>query len=169
MRTVALIIALLFASPTAHAEPEEVERLDIVAFGIYRTNFVRKDPSGTTAHGTVGVVDDYSLVEQTDTVCARLGLSFGVEYVLVGKPEGKVVSIDWVTRFPPGGMTRPSGQHFTESRLATFKIIGDRSYRDYTFDETWEMVPGKWSLEFYHQGRKIGEKTFTVLASCPIS
>ena len=160
---------LALGASAVRADADDVERVDIVEFGIYRTTLLRRDPSATTAHGTLGVVGDYELVERTDTVCPRLGLSFGVEYVLVGRTEGRVVTIDWVTRFPRGGVTRPSGERFTESRYSTFKVVGERSYRDYTFDEPWEMVPGEWTLEFYHRGRKLGEKRFTVLAGCPIS
>jgi hypothetical protein len=40
--------------------------------------------------------------------------------------------------------------------------IGETGIRTYTLDNAWEVEPGDWMMEFYCQGRKIGEKHFTI-------
>jgi Domain of unknown function (DUF3859) len=42
------------------------------------------------------------------------------------------------------------------------KIIGDNTYNDYGFGEKWQMVPGEWRLQLFHNGKKLAEKSFYI-------
>jgi hypothetical protein len=162
MRTVfaATLMAALAAGPGARAD--EIERIDILEFGIYTATLERTENADTAA-GVVNIMTNVKLVRRTDAVTARLGVRFGIEYMLVGKPAGELAVIDWVTRFPERGLTNAKGERFQKNELSRTTPIGERTHRTYTFDEAWELVPGKWVLEFYHRGRKLGEKSFTVV------
>jgi len=39
---------------------------------------------------------------------------------------------------------------------------GMRAYREFQFDQSWEIVPGEWTFEFWHGKEKIGEQKFCV-------
>jgi hypothetical protein len=162
METVALA-----QSPRLPSAAGQIDTVQIEAAGIYASKLLSKSKSDTTATGDVNHVDDPKLIEETDVVCARLGTSFGFYYTPQGRGIGPL-QLEWVTRFPEP-VTRPDGKRLQESRLTSQAIIGARTYRSYAFDHAWEVVPGIWSLDFYFEGRKVGGKTFTVLATCPIS
>ena len=170
MRWYLCALLVLLVPAVASAQRVKVDRVDIIEFGVYSAVVESVRRSDTTAMGHVSSLTDIKLRSKTDTVCARLGERFGIRYVVVGQPRGMAVELDWVTRFPPPGAVNARGKQFAVSELKDTKMIGDEAFRSYTFEEEWEMVPGVWSLEFHYKGRKVGEKTFTVLASCsPIS
>lgn len=165
MRRLAFTSLFLIAlSPAAFGQT--IERLNILDYGVYTaTGENRVTPTGgTTATGDVRPVTNLKLVKQTDTIVAKPGLRFGLRYWVVGKPKGERVTVKFVTRFPKGGVTNAKGEKFEKNEFDWQMIIGETSYRTYTFDEPWEMVAGDWALEFWYDGKKIGEKRFKVIA-----
>jgi hypothetical protein len=72
--------------------------------------------------------------------------------------------LNYVTRFPPSGMVNDKGQKLEKTQFEWNDTIGQTAVRTYTFDNAWEIVPGDWTMEFYYEGRKIGEKRFSVTA-----
>jgi len=38
-----------------------------------------------------------------------------------------------------------------------------QTYTSYSFDEEWELIPGKWKFEVWHKGKKLCEQSFTVV------
>jgi hypothetical protein len=38
--------------------------------------------------------------------------------------------------------------------------LGVPAYRDYTLDEAWEVVPGRWQFEFWHGDRQLKQQEF---------
>jgi Domain of unknown function (DUF3859) len=167
---IAVLAALLIASasPVAAQSPT-VEKVEIIQFGLYHVDRDGLEPGPDTPLGRINTVTRYALVTQTNTVCARIGVSFGVEYNVVGKPDGALVALDKMTQFPPQGLVDPSGRKFLHSKFSRQRIIGSTSFRSYTFEEDWEIELGPWTLEFHYQGRKIGEKRFNVVACSPTS
>jgi hypothetical protein len=95
-------------------------------------------------------------------VPAIVGTTFGIQYVLRGTPKGQVVKLTYVTRFPQSGIVNDKGQKLEKSQFEWNDTIGETRIRTYTLDNAWEVVPGDWMLEFYYEGRKIGEKRFTM-------
>ncbi|MGE0627157.1 MAG: DUF3859 domain-containing protein [Hyphomicrobiaceae bacterium] len=161
------VIALLPMRATAQAP--QVDAISIIDFGVYSVVRVRTEEAAGTAYGRVGIMNDIKLVRHTDIICAQLGQSFGLEFQLAGAPGGKTVPLEWITAFPAPGVRSPKGQYFLKSKLSRDAVIGGRSFRFYTFDEIWEMVPGEWIFEFHYRGRKLGEKRFTVKTACEVS
>ena len=41
-------------------------------------------------------------------------------------------------------------------------MIGNTGYREYAFEHDWEVLPGKWTFEFWYRNRKVGEQSFCV-------
>jgi Domain of unknown function (DUF3859) len=119
-----------------------------------------------TMEGTNGITlrEGRTLLSQTETVPGVVGTTFGIQYVLRGPPKGKVVKLTNVTRFPPSGMVNDKGQKLDKTQFDWNETIGNTEIRTYTLDHAWEVVPGDWTMEFYYDGRKIGEKRFTVTA-----
>ena len=78
--------------------------------------------------------------------------------VLHGKPASSV------TIFPSPGLRDPaSSQPKTRSEYDWSTTIGEQSFRIYTFDSDWEIVPGVWTQQLWYQGRMLAEQKFTVV------
>lgn len=170
MRLVALfILSLSFMAVPLAAQPVEVSGIEIVEFGFYSAKVDRTEESSKTPVGYINWVTDIRLLEHTDEFCAKMNLRFGVEFRVLGQVAGSLVALEMVTRFPPQGVIDKAGKRFEKSEFVQTATIGEVSARTFSFDEVREMVPGVWTFEFHHLGRKIGEKKFTILPSCPIS
>lgn len=165
-----LMMALVcLAATRAGGEEGRPDSVVILDAGIYENRIEGRVPADRTATGNLLMVSGDRLVTATDTICARLGMTFGFEYRIVGLPLGAPATLDYVTRFPAPGVVNSGGQRFEKNEFTQSVYIGLSSVRSYTFEEPWEMVPGIWVFEFHHQGRKLGEKSFTVLAPCPLT
>jgi hypothetical protein len=155
-------LAVLVSAPV-HAQAPQLDRIEILEFGIYSVTRQQIEKSQTTAGGQLAVAKEYKLITPTEMVTARQGVSFGIKYVVIGKPNGSRVRSNWITRFPAGGLVNSNGRKFDRAEVAWEDTIGAPTYRTYAFDETWEMVPGVWTFELYFNGRKLGEKRFSVV------
>jgi hypothetical protein len=160
---VALFALLLFAQP-AVAQQQSVESIEVTEYGLYTADS-RSGALDASGNG-ISSRSNITHVSTTTEVPARLGVHFGYRYVLHGSPKGAAVQLRAVTVFPPGGLTNPAtGQTRERSEYFVVKAIDDPTYRDYSFDAAWEMVPGPWRFELWHEDRMLSAVSFTVVAA----
>jgi hypothetical protein len=160
MRAVALVLLcfLGLVSPVAAGEATGVE---IVEFGLYTADVAGelREPNGIVSN----VIENICHIATTTTVPMRPGVLFGMRYRVEGSPAGEIVDLTMAVQFPtalqPSGAARPVRRHERQAMLA----IGTTSYTGYSFDQDWEFVPGNWTLEVFQGGRKLAEKSFTVV------
>lgn len=159
---VAFSFAVLSASASA-SEEYRAERISVLQRGIFEAGS-RGMPSGQSSFGPVTRVRDISLIKSTTTIPARKSLRFGLRYVITGTPIGAPVEIRLVTRFRETGLLNPiSGVRHYQSEYTIRSAIGAPAYREFLFDESWEIVPGEWAFEFWQGGRSIGMQKFCVI------
>lgn len=149
--------------PAPAPAPAAGPQLEVVRFGLYQLQ------AGGTRRGPDGIshaeVREVRLLESTTRVPARIGVHFGAEYLLRGKP-GRSVVLETATVFPPPGL-RPPGQPAVRASSSEVTVeLGNPEpiYRGWSFDEQWELVPGTWTMEFRLDGRLIGQVQFEVVA-----
>jgi hypothetical protein len=156
-----LLLLVLATAPAAWAQ--QVERVEIVEWGIYRDNRTGVAPAPLAVTGTTNLVTNVRLRQKTTTIPALVGMTFGIQYKVVGARPGTTVRLRCVTRLPSQGVTnRDTGQKFAVSEFDADAIVGSVTYLGYSFDFDWEVETGPWTLEIWHDGRKLGEKTFIV-------
>ncbi|MFH1346366.1 MAG: DUF3859 domain-containing protein [Pseudomonadota bacterium] len=158
----AFLFAVLSAS-ASESQEYRAERVSVLQRGIFQAGS-RGMPTGRSSFGPVTSVRDISLVKSTTTIPARKSLRFGLRYVITGTPIGAPVEIRLVTRFPETGLLDPiSGVRHYQSEYTIRSAIGAPAYREFLFDQSWEIVPGEWAFEFWQGGRSIGMQKFCVL------
>ena len=163
MRTIVSYLLLLCLSSVAHAQKAQIERIDIVGKGIYQVAVGKLTPNKRTPTGVVTSVQNAKKIEDTTTVHARIGVEFGIQYVIVGVPKGAQVPIRIVNVYPKQGLRNPKTREtFRRAEIVRNKIIGDVVYTGYAFENAWEIVPGVWKFELWHKNRKLAEQRFTV-------
>ena len=160
----ALLAAAVSLIPTTRALAADVEvtGIEIVNFGIYTADITASTSNpGGIGHNTV---QNTKLAARTTTIPAQVGVHFGIEYKVLGSPDGAEVVIHRVTKFPGPGLRPPgSSTPLSVSESDVRKAIGAVSYSDYSLDDTWEVVPGVWTIELWHDGRKLAEQQFTLV------
>ncbi len=146
------LLAILSAGG-AWAQVAKVERVDVIESGLY-----------TLVRGPAGSEPVATFVESTDTVVARVGSTFGFRYLLVGEPAGAPVSLWLVTRIPPPGVQNPTLRaNVTVTEEPFTAVIGTTHISGYSFDSSWEAVPGPWILEIRYGQEKLAERRFNVV------
>jgi hypothetical protein len=161
-----LSIVLLTLSPMGtHAQTPRIDHVDITEYGLYTASAKGRPVAAPgTATGTVTPLSNMRHTVTTRTVPAQLGVRFGFGYTVVGEHLGTQVSIHSVTIFPSPGLSDPSSsQRKTHSEYDWATTIGEESFRIYTFDSDWEVVPGVWTLQLWYQGRMLAEQKFTIV------
>lgn len=138
---------------------------EILQYGVFekvRSVGPRKDEGSVT--GQVDQVPEVRLVEQTTTVLAKLGTNFGVILKVTGDSPGEFVncSIRWI--HPP--LTNPNSGKTTErNEIRTQQMIDRAQPTGYTFENAWEMVAGKWTVQLIYGSKVLVEKTFDVVVA----
>ncbi len=160
LRLSLLVLALTAASSV---QAHEVERIEITEWGLYRYDRTGEVPAPDSPSGTRNVIDNIRLQQETTTVPALVGMKFGYRFKVVGRDPGALVRLKYVARFPRQGLTNPAkGKTFATSEFYSEAVVGEVTYRGYSFDFDWEVETGPWNLEIWHEGRKLAEKTFLV-------
>jgi Domain of unknown function (DUF3859) len=163
LRALLCVAFASMGSGAALAQKLNVDRIDIVTFGIFSPGKITQQEARPGTNG-ITLREGRKLLSQTETVPGVVGTTFGIQYVVRGAPKGQNVKLTYITRFPSSGMVNGKGEKLAKSQFDWDDTIGKTAIRTYTLDNPWEIVPGDWTMEFYYEGRKIGEKRFTVTA-----
>lgn len=165
MRTIsAVLTTLVLLLGAGLAAAQTVERIDILQAGLYTAAVTGTAPAPSTTTGRTQLLGDIQFYQKTDRVPATIGTRFGVNYLVVGAPEGAMVELRQVWKLPAPGLRNPgNGNVYRETSRLVQKRIGDRNaLNGYSFDAEWERVPGPWTLELWLGERRLLSKTFTV-------
>jgi hypothetical protein len=162
-RLLPLFLLLLVAMPVDAARAQQIERIEIVEWGLYRADRTGQVPSPSSPSGTSNLSINVRHRETTTTVPALVGITFGLRYEVVGSPSGAAVDLKLVVRFPERGVTDPAtGKSFRSAEYEVRTVVGAIGWEAYTLDYEWEVEPGPWTLELWHEGRRLARKTFMV-------
>ena len=97
------------------------------------------------------------------TIPAQIGTTFGFQFRIIGKPYDAPIDLRGVVKFPLPGMIVPSSTTPVaqdQSKIQT--RIGEPVYFSYTIEDSFELVPGVWTMEIWHGDRRLGAQTFTL-------
>jgi Domain of unknown function (DUF3859) len=156
-------LLLLLMAPSFAASKPQIDRVEVVSAGVFKSKIARKVASPGSATGTREVIASEKLLRRTTEIKARLGDEFGFRYRIVGKPKSAKVSVKIVTIYPGEGLRNPKADKPTQrEELNEDRPIGRVLYESYHFDHDWEMVPGIWTFEIWYDGKKLAEQKFTV-------
>lgn len=162
----AALLAIAAACP-ASAQPGAVDGAAILNAGIYELDLGRKiagrNRSGLAHH----IVTAKRLNRRATDIPARLCLSFGFEYVILGAPTDVAVPIRMITRFPSPGLRDPETKAVAHrDEIVINRVIGKVHFRSFTLERPSDLVPGLWTFELWYKDRKLAEQSFTLSVPC---
>ncbi|MEJ2365368.1 MAG: DUF3859 domain-containing protein [Deltaproteobacteria bacterium] len=130
-----------------------VDSIKIIDFGLYKTSFTGWQNAPDTLRGKIQIIGQRELLKRTKKIPVCEGSEFGIRYVVNGQEEGGEVDL----------LIRVSHSEMQSSEeWVTARQIGTPSFDGWKFDRESQMVPGKVTIELFHEGIKLAEKTFTV-------
>ena len=159
---VLVIFGTLQSVPTFSAAAE-VYGIEIFDYGIYTAVVKKEIKDKNLVGGGFSKINQIRFVERTTKIPATQNLTFGFQYLIKGRPQGGKIKIRKTTIFPTAGLKNPkTGKTGYKNEVDLTAKIGEKVCEGYRFDEKWEMVPGKWTIQLWYKGRKLAEERFNV-------
>ena len=157
------LIVLCVSCDTREPQPRQtiVTGADVTEVGIYSADVVKKIAVPGVATGTNEWLDSFTLVEATTNIPARIGTRFGFRYTIRGTPSNAPIVLTMIGEHPPY-KNPETGKTQTRDEYELQSWIG-QTYTSYSFDEDWELVPGKFKFEVWHEGKKLCVQSFAIL------
>ena len=147
-----IIIGLAVLCPFA-SYASEVDSIEIIDFGLYQTTFAQWEQAPNTQRGEIQLVGSRELIRRTKRIPGKGGTEFGIRYVVNGQEEGG--QVDLLVKVLHS--EKQSSDEWKASRQ-----IGSPSFDGWKLGADSELVPGKLTIQLFHQGMKLAEKSFTV-------
>jgi len=147
-----IIIGLAVLCPFT-SQASEVDSIEIIDFGLYQTTFAQWEKAPNTQRGEIQLVGSRELVRRTKRIPGKGGTEFGIRYVVNGQEEGS--QVDLLVKVLHS--ETQSSDEWTASRQ-----IGAPSFDGWKLGNDSQIVPGKLTIQLFHQGMKLAEKSFTV-------
>src|SRR5207302_1035408 len=123
MRKLAWFLFLVLGLSSVWAQTPRVDRINIVAKGVYQAEITKSVEDKNLATGQRQIVGNIKLVANTTSVPAQSPVQFGFQYVILGAPSNATISVKMVTIYPKEGLKNPKTH--------------ETSYRDeYMIDKT---------------------------------
>ena len=164
MKNILSIVLFLFMSASAYAQTVQIDRIDMVEYGIYTGTTEKTAVAPGSVSGTYNVVNNRRLAVATRSIPAKQGVRFGFQYVVVGNPTGAAIPIRQVWIYPTPGVRNPTTQQlYPRSEVASNVTVGVPLVMTYTLDNDWEVAPGTWTFQVWYEDRKLAEQTFTLV------
>jgi len=147
-----MIISFVLGWPMA-SMATEVDSIKIIDFGLYKTTFAGWQEAVGTQRGQIQIVGQRELLKRTKMISGTDGTEFGIRYVVNGQEEGG--EVDLLVRVSHSEMQ--GSEEWVAARQ-----IGTPSFEGWKFDGESQIAPGKLTIQLFHEGIKLAEKSFTV-------
>ena len=147
-----IIIGLAVLCPFV-SQASEVDSVEIIDFGLYKTTFASWQEAPNTQRGEIQLIGSRELISRTKRIPSKGGTEFGIRYVVNGQEEGG--QVDLLVRVVHSDSQ--TSEEWTASRQ-----IGSPSFDGWKLGADSEIVPGKLTIQLFHHGTKLAEKSFTV-------
>ena len=157
MKITTIFLLIILWAPAGHTESWSAK---IVDYGIYSVSTEGKSTDESVAGGLVSTTGK-RLIEETTQLEAKIGTSFGFRYLLSGPDYGADVQIKVIH---PSPITDPNtGKVFSRSEWGQWVPTDSVNWNTgWLFENDWEIVEGKWSIQLYLDDTKLLEQEFQI-------
>jgi hypothetical protein len=115
----------------------------------------RKSPSGNTV-----LQENLRIIKETNTIKGEKDLVFGVKFIVNNK-EDILISVDRVWTFPKE-IKMSDGKLVRSIKRSDVIRTNSPEWMYYTIEDQNEIVPGKWTLQYFYKGKEIFKKVFVM-------
>ena len=159
-----IVFLLLILPYYVHGQQEvTISAAQVVGYGIFTAKSQSRVKGFTKDSPAADAVEGVRFINMTNQIPSIPKTGFGIEYVINSSPNGRLIPITSIIKFPEPGLVSPRGRVYLVSRENSRVQIGKPTFYGYAFDEPWEMVPGEWIFEIWHKKARLVKKRFIVL------
>ena len=135
----------------------DVESIQIVNFGLYKTTFEKWEAAPGTSDGKIEIISDRKLIAFTDKIPCTPGTELGVQYVVNGQHQGKPV--DLLIKV----IHSEKGRILSADQWLRTRPLGSTCFEGWKFGASSQRAPQNMTIQLYHDGHKMAEKSFTLV------
>lgn len=163
MKIIVTLAACLFFNSVIAQTTVESKRYGTLQFveldhGLAKVVGREVEASDKTPTGTHGWLEDFVIVDVTDSIRVLPQANFGVVYMVKAIDTVEIdVDIEWIY---PEKITNEKGKGFTSIKYTTKRPTNIPSASSYNLDAPYEMVRGNWAMNIYLENKKVYSKTF---------
>jgi hypothetical protein len=159
MKIYLLLLVCALPASLFGQETIRVTGAKVTEVGIYQAKVLTDE---TNAAGVkLQGIDEFKLVRSTTNVPVRLGVRFGFRYEILGSPANAPIMLTMVGRHPP--IKNPgTGKIETKETYQLRSWIG-KTYTSNSLDDESDLVAGQYTIEVWHEGRKLCEQSFLLV------
>lgn len=157
------VIMLLFSSCSLmkHSKSDNIE-IKVLNYGRSSAKLLCTDKNENMPSGKKRTTDyKLNIIEKTDTIKLNIGAQFGIEYI-INAPYTKLITLTTIWTFP-STMTTNQGKKYEKIEYEIDKYTNQYTYSNYTLEEPYEMIPGKWNIKLVYNGGTILDKDFYLI------
>jgi hypothetical protein len=158
-----VILTTLFSSCIfiGKPDPNEVE-IKILNFGKSSAKLLYDEVDKNMPSGKKSTTDfKLNILETTDTIRIYKGAQFGIEYI-IESPEQKLIKLKTVWTYPDK-MVNKEGKTFYQTEYFINKLTNEYTYSNYTLENDYEMLEGKWNISLFYDTKELINKNFTLI------
>ncbi len=127
-------------------------------FGLAKVKGRTIEQLSTSPTGTHGWLEDFEILNKTDSIKVLPKANFGVVYIVNAKDTLDIdVVIEWIY---PQKIINDKGEKFKSIKYTTKRPTNIPSASSYSLDEPYEMVKGEWKMNIYIENKRVCNKTF---------
>jgi len=158
-----LLIALLFATQQIFSQQNSYKfpyKILELNHGIGKP----KDPKPTNSKDSAAArnkpSEPFKVIKTTDSIPAKLNTIFGVEFKITGKDTADIhYTREWIYPVP---MKENDGRKYRATKSTATISSRQNGTSDYAFDEPYELLKGKWTLNIYVEDQLLYTHVFIV-------
>jgi len=106
---------------------------------------------------------DYKLgiTKTTDTIEIYKGVQFGIEYE-IQSPKQKIIELKTIWSCPKEIIDQ-NGKSFDKTEYYINKLTNEYTYSNYTLENDYEMIEGKWNISIFYKSKELLNKNFMLI------
>jgi hypothetical protein len=140
-----------------YAPEKQTIRFAETGYGVcsLKPEAVESDEEGQT------YTQNFVITDKTDTVPARLGSRFGINYMIESNLNDAVeLRRSWMF---PDTMHNEEGDAYIERSVNIRRTPNEENNTYFTLEHPYEIIKGKWQLRFYYKKHLLYRKIFVVI------
>lgn len=157
--TVWIIMSILPSCNSLKNGKSENITLRVLNYGRSSAKLLYTEESKSMPSGKKRTTDyQLKILERTDTIKLTKGVQFGIEYILEA-PSSRLIKITTIWTYP-STMINDQGNKYSMLKYDIEKYTNQYTYSNYTLEDNYEMIPGKWNLKILYGNTELLNKTF---------
>ena len=155
-----LIFQTTFSQTTVNSKSYGTLEFKELDFGLAKVKGGRTEQLSTSPTGTHGWLEDFEIINKSDSIQVLPKANFGVVYIVNAKDTVDIdVVIEWIY---PEKITNDKGEKFKSIKYTTKRPTNIPSASSYSLDEPYEMVKGDWKMNIYIENKRVCSRTFVL-------